>query len=1158
MMKHLKKYLIQAGWATVVCVLAGRLQAETNELQVINYSEDPVFATAVGVPASRVGASTSGALKARDQHGRQIPLQLLGDQLYAYVSLKGSERLDLAFSSAESWEAPLTTASFKDGTGHIANGIVRLDYANHQWSLSFEGPLSSSLSAGNLELIRNCKSNLWLDHKNRGRLLGLEEKELRGMGLIPTRDARLVNGEAAVHPDGSVTLKLVHSFDGFAKNVKWTQTYTLLPGLPQVVMDINFTVSDDTTLYLAYVDLGGGLSASYGPLLQAKPLLKYVDPQNPEARIAGGASSGLIRVSWRGERCWLGLAGGNGSGLSVSTLQETRSLDRGATVWNVSGSDFLLTLLEDERKHFPFDISRGKPFHNGLTLLGTSGEIDVWQQTKALFKSQTGNKPLPLMSSYAVFLNGEPLQTGFVSKRFPGKELLVPTADGKSLQAAIKLSRDREYLLSAQSEKPATLNGRMFGSGKELELIAMSPISQQSISLSDPLKTWASGDRRQADFVLTVPAASGLKALSLQEAPMGAPELSTPRADQQVTDYAVFYRWKKVPRALEYELQWSSDSGFIKPNTRTLRMETDLVFYLPKDDELQDPGVWYWRVRAIDGETKGAWSEVRKMTVNNDHSKSPLKYPITPEQPLFTHEGCRVKRGDVGQFRENLPQEIRKHAAFVMTPLEEKSVAISEHLVEYFQPLAGSEVRFFTRPMNPGPMADDWGSLSEVEALFQENPNCMGSETGEVLSALYKGGQPELFAHRLIRLCAKYGKLFYIADGTYPLDNKWEDMYRLHRDFLVEHKSWLAFAQKNNILHRQMLSQSSTLGLYLSGMTVANGAWEDGGWYWQQTGFSTLGKMHGQRGGDVRAMPRIFWCLNFIMGISRGTTIFSLEGQTGTAPDMENISEIDKPLAGNPSAYWTRTGKLLPTYHQFVKPLLDAIVDHQLIPTKEQVLDNIKLAVYNDGIPATGSPDPYYRQFHSLFAGTYGFKPMDHHPGELYEFFPNTGRYHYFPVFPQGKVDLGSGIKTLPLSALMDEQRVRDTFNAAYPESYQGDALVGMVGDTLTVLNSNENADEPQSYSVPLNNRGKFSSIEGTVDVHSYLIGKFEDHNRNLWLQINSEYPERVMKLKIASKDEPKLKITPSQAVVSKQWKNGKLELELSHSHGAVELNIEP
>jgi hypothetical protein len=1151
------RFQISGPWVAVACLIAGFLQGEAKQLQVVNYAESPVYATTVSVPAERVGASASRALKAVDQHGRPIPLQLIGDDLHAYLSLKPVERLDLDFSPTESWAESMASASFEDGRGYIANGIVRLDYASNQWKLAFDGPLSESIAPQeNMELIRNCEMDLWLDTKNRGRLLDYKEKDLRELGLIHTSDARLVSGEATVIPDGSVSLKLVRTFDGFAKNVIWTQTYTLLPGLPQVIVNSDFIVNDDSTLYLAYVNQGSGLAGRYGTLLRNKPLFKFVDPENPAGLITGGASSSLIRVSWRGERCWLGFSSEKGAGLGISTLEDTKVLDRGATVWNVNRTDFRITLIENERMHFPFDISREKPFRNGLTLLGTSGDIDIWQQTKDLFNAQTKNQPLPLMQSCAVFLDGEPLQTGFINQRFPGKQALVRTPDGKGLQAAVKLSGRQEYLLGAQAEQPTTVRARMFPSGKEVEFLSLSGSAEQTTTLSSLRKNWTWSDKGSVDFVLTVPAADGLTALSLQKASKEAPELSTPRADQLVTDYAVFYRWKKVPGAIDYELQWAADVGFAHPQTRFVRMETAMAFYMPNDEELPASGLWYWRVRAIDGDTPGVWSDVRKMIVNNDHSRKPLQYSITPEHPLFTYEGCRVKRADVGNIRDVLPQEMLRHVAFVFTPLEDEKIFTQANLVEYFHPLAGSDLRFFTRPMHPGSMADCWGSLSEVEALFKNNPNCMGSEVGEAMSALYKGGEQTVFSQRLIRLCAKYGKLFYIADGTYPMDNKLEDMYRLQGDFIEDHKGWLAFAQKNNILQRQMLTQSAVLGMYLSNACVAQGAWEDGGWYWQQAGFSTLGNLHGRRGGDVKAMPRIFWCLNFVMGISRGTTIFSLDGQTGTVPDPVGLSEIDKPLAGSPSAYWTRGGQLLPTYSDFIKPLFMAIVEHQLIPTKEQLLENIKLAVYNDDIPATEEQEPYYRQFQPLYAGTYGFKPMSGYPGELFEFFPNTGRYHYFPIFPQGKVSLGSGIPTLPLSQLMDENRVRETFDAAYPEWYQGDALVGLVGDTLTVLNSNENLDEQQTYSLPLKNRAAFTNIEGTIDVHSYLVGKFENNNQRLWMQTHSEYPERAMTLKIACAAESTLEVAPAEALLSKHWKNGKLELELSCAHGVVELEV--
>lgn len=1144
-------------------VVLGAAFASAGQLAVVNYAETPVYATAVTIPADKIYPSTglplSTPMEAVDQYGRNIPLEL-GEKdgrevVRAYLSLKPGERLDLDFSRTEGWANSLCSGQFdpKTGCGFIRNGILRIDYADNQWKLSFDGSLAGAIAPlENRELIKNCGMDLWLDTKHRGRLLGYKPDSLHQMGLIHTSEARLVSGEATVGSNGSVALKLVRTFDGFAKNVTWTQTYTLVAGLPQVVVNIDFTVADDSTLYLAYINQGSGLAGRYGELLRSRPLFNYFDPKEPTASITGGAGTSLLRVAWRNERCWLGFAASSGAGLGISTLEETRDLDRGATVWNVNPNDFRITLLENERKYFPFDLSRERPFSNGLTLLGTSGDIDIWHQAKDLFKSQAQNKPLNLMQSYAVFLDGEPLQAGFVNKRLPGRKVLVPTSDQRGLQAAVQLCYGSNYLWEVQASgasasNPVMVEAAALSGTSKIESMHITDPKEKVLELSNLQKSLGAKDE-MVDLVLTSSSATGgMAAFSLAQAAFAAPELSTPRAEQHVTDYALFFRWKKVPRAIDYEVQWARDATFTNPQSRTVRLETLLPFYMPKDGELPAPGIWYWRVRVLDGEMRGAWSEIREMTVNNDHSRKPLQYGVSPQTPLFTFEGFRVGREEVGAFKEILPKEMRPFAAFVSHE--------QENLIEYYQPFAGSDMRFFARPMHPFRMAETWGSLSEVEALFQSNPNAMGVLIGEAMSALYKGGEETLFAHRLIQLCAKYGKLFYIADGTYPKDNKWDEMYKRCGDFLLEYRAYLAFAQKNNILQRQMLSQSATLGLYLSGACVSHGAWEDGGWYWQQVGFRKLGEFYGRRGGDVRTMPRIFWCLNFVMGLSHGTTIFSLDGQTGTAPPTEGeLLAVDAPLAGSPSAYWTRDGKLLPAYREFIEPLLDAIIEHQLIPTKEQVLANVRLAIYNDGVGKTDGQESYYRQYQPFYAGTYGFKPMGGYPGELYEFFPNTGRYHYIPVLPQGRVSLGNGIEVLPLSKLSDADRVHVLFNAAYPEWYRGDALVELVGDTLTVLNSNENLDERQGYSLQFANRGVFTGIEGRIDVHSYLVGKFEDGNKTFWIQTNAEYPERVMEFSLACRREPDLKVVPADALVSKSWSEGALHLKISYTHGAVEI----
>ena len=135
---------------------------------------------------------------------------------------------------------------------------------------------------------------------------------------------------------------------------------------------------------------------------------------------------------------------------------------------------------------------------------------------------------------------------------------------------------------------------------------------------------------------------------------------------------------------------------------------------------------------------------------------------------------------------------------------------------------------------------------------------------------------------------------------------------------------------------------------------------------------------------------------------------------------------------------------------------------------------------------------PHYAEYGPLYAATYGFRKMGNIDGQLWEFFPNSGRYYFIPVLPQGNEPIAPGIRNLPVSELQDVARVKTIFNAAYPAWYEGDALVCRVGDTLTVLNSRENEDVTESYAVPLDG-GSFKALSGKVGPHAYLVGKIED-----------------------------------------------------------------
>jgi hypothetical protein len=348
------------------------------------------------------------------------------------------------------------------------------------------------------------------------------------------------------------------------------------------------------------------------------------------------------------------------------------------------------------------------------------------------------------------------------------------------------------------------------------------------------------------------------------------------------------------------------------------------------------------------------------------------------------------------------------------------------------------------------------------------------------------------------------------------------------------------------------------MGLWLGGITHQHGAWEDGGFYWQNAGFNGMGVCQGERSGVLNTMPRIFWTLNFVMGIPRGCGIYSLDGQTLM---ISSKAIARDPKAAWPPRIWDETGRTSDTFNRFVVPMIRGTVTHHLIPTKEEILANIKFAVYNDKkVPGDLSKWPHYVEYGPLYSATYGFRTMGNYDGQLWEFFPNTGRYYFIPVLPQGNEPLSKTVRNVPVSELQDTAKVKSVFDAAYPEWYQGDALASLVGDTLVVLNTRENEDVTERYAVPLRERGRFRSIAGTVSPHAYVAGKFEARNRRLWLQANGEYEGRDTEVVVGCARKPVVTVTPAGAAKVNTWNaaSGELKLQLTHDGGAVDVVIVP
>ena len=973
-------------------------------------------------------------------------------------------------------------------TNAIRNGVVRFAFAKKGWKFGFD--------ADNAGLIEDCALDFWVDTQNRGRIMNIGPDKL---GLLRFADVPVEK----CGTDGKVIRRVRR-----VGKMMVTETFELVPGMPMLICRVKWQNEGDAPLWIAYTGSGTGIAGRWSRELMKGPLI-----ERKKSPIQGDINGGETRCAWLGALCRISMESPEtGCGVGLSTLLPTPGkVGQGSMIWGCGASGFQVNFIDPEVGQFPFLVKPHGSLENGFAFLAAQTGMSVFRQTHDLWKALQSEKLPKLAPPCGVFVGGEPVQMQTVGG--------IENSTDRKL--ALRLDFNKHFECRVTGATKLTAN-------KKVLLATNLPVNC-TIDLNEKL-----GWKDETAFVLeSNPGAT----VSIVETLPVAPRMLSPVADVEMTDFAAMFRWCAIPMVVDYEIQMARTADFASPTVIRVASSQDYPYYMVPDDKLPATGRWYWRIRGVKGDVMGVWSETRAFTVNNDYAMKPLRRPLTAKTPLFTLEATRVL--DYTNFQPDIPADIAPFVGIIAEGMEGKGVPVTE----------------FARGMEKLPysfmLRSHWVGLADIEWLFQHVPNFVGIQGGEHLSSLYrdsKDGEMR-YHHRLTRLCAKYGMFYQEADGTYK-DDKWQELMDQQGAFVREYGRYLVLSQKNNIIRRQFYSQSAAMGLWLGGVTHQHGAWEDGGFYWQNAGYKELGVCVGERSGVLSTMPRIFWDLVCVMGISRGCGIYSLDGQTL----MTSAKLVARqPSADWPSAIWYDTGKMTDTFKRFVAPLIRATVQHNLIPTKEEVLQNVKLTVFNDKkVPGDSTAWPHYVEYGPLYAATYGFSKMGNIDGQLWEFFPNNGRYYFIPVLPQGQTP---ALKCIPVSELQDVVRVKEVFNAAYPQWYDGDAFVCHIGDTLTIQNSRENEDVTESYSVPLNTNFK---LTGKIAPHSYLVGKLEDQGRRFWFQTNTEYPERETVLSIICTHKPNWQIEPSEAANETRWNETSktLNLRLSHAWGAVEVSV--
>jgi hypothetical protein len=1067
-----------------------------------------------------------------------------------YLSMKANQSIDIQFFPSKALTISEISSFQWDQQNHqgfLSNGVIKLRYNDDKWDLIFETAVNgTNTSEKERTVLQDGAYYGWMDSISRGRVSdtrsftpkpGFEPYDAGpdGKGMISTRKAKITSSQVIKYKNGNIELLITKQLQGYSRNIDILESYTLISGSSVLKYALKFVNKGAYPVYVGYVGRGGFLNTRYGNALKT-PNLETAKVKN--------IKSESIRIAWVPQPVWFGLSSDNGVGVFVSSLQKyPAEIMRGSMVWAIRPDGFELPLVEHTQGHYPFTINPGSVIETGLYISAFSGGIPVIQISKSMLPVIVENKEIDICTPVSVFYNNS-------FKNFASVSDFANLKTNSNIhKAGLILDFNKSYLLDIQ------VSGLEKGREVIYELI-----SAKNPNVCIPVARFSNPGKQTIDlnkitkwkgihsFVLQKNINSSVKSVDsimLSLKPFAPVELISPFDKSEITDISTFYRWIVSPEAQGYELQMSDNIDMSNGKSVIIK-NGGINYHIPK--ELPTNGIHYWRVRAVSEKLKGEWSEIYSFETNTKHTVMTVRRVISTENPLFTIE-APSSGIDIGKMVNAIPMDLRSGFAIVVNGKDKNE------LIKLLDTSKKSGISILLRSHHPSPVKE-WQSLANIEKAFREYPNVIGVQGGEALGSWYGNNEQATYMRRLIVLCGKYGKIIHEADGCYD-ENKWLEIFRdtLTARLINQYKANIIFSQKNNIFNRQFLTQSALFGIYLTDAVQNTGAWEDGGWYWAQVGFKKLGQSTGARTGELHDMPPIFWNLTFLMGIARGATVLSMDGQGGVY--MRGHYDPTNPKHRN-QVLWSSEGEATETFTRFVIPFLRAVVKHQMFVTKPEVLKNVKLAVTYDGVDEVKNfKEDRYREFWSLFKGTYGFSKQGNSTGEVYEFFPNTGRYFFIPVLPPAAVNLNDNIRKLPVRDLQDPNKVKQIFDEYYSETYKGSALVYQVGDMLAVMNTHENDDITDNYNIILN-RGIFKSIVGNIQIHSYLMGKFENRNKQLWLQVNTNYAERNTGFTLTCSKKPKVSFLPENAAERCEWneKTKMLDIELNHKSGVVELIV--
>ena len=454
-----------------------------------------------------------------------------------------------------------------------------------------------------------------------------------------------------------------------------------------------------------------------------------------------------------------------------------------------------------------------------------------------------------------------------------------------------------------------------------------------------------------------------------------------------------------------------------------------------------------------------------------------------------------------------VPDDLREYSVF---PFEMYDVQAADRWGSYADefgfPLLW-QVRTWVPPWHPywkdgvhGPGVQ----IDEIARLLDKHRSIKGVQICE-LNNFGFSTEEKLYVSDLLKVAADSGRYVSWREGNDGC-NIWVEagLDKWFSDDLQEYGHYLLPQWEMNISRNAYLCHDSVFGIWIAGW-VDNWGVEPQSWYWSECGFTDLNtpsENHdkGYRKGDRSKFPPTMWGEMMLLGLNSGATVYNFE-------PMED-------------ALFNRNFEYSLPARSVIFPLLRAIIKERLIPTRQQVMENIKVAYvadFENGEESEMSDVDYYRgmaadnvlfgRHHerrrgtgTIYRATYGMDSEN-------DIVPNSGRYYWIPVLPKyTRSDFMSKFeRVLCPNQFVGENEAKMFFDGFYPPIQEGSGYITIVGDEAFAMNSYESMNVSQSYAFKL----KGFEFSGSLPPHSYFIAKLEGEN-NLYVHANGWFSKRT------------------------------------------------